>query len=72
MYYNLIYKGNQLTNLLYEIKQAGYEPEITYQACRITLINVCLESKIIFIIKTQDLVPESLDGILDDIQTEEI
>ena len=38
---NLILKGDDLTGLLYELKEhCGYEPKITYQAGKITFISV--------------------------------
>ena len=59
---NLSLKGDDLTGLLYELKEhCGYEPKITYQAGKITFISVELD-KTIFIIRTQQLVPDSLDG----------
>ena len=59
---NLILKGDDLTGLLYELKEhGGYEPQITYQAGKITFISVKLD-KTFFIIRTQQLVPDSLDG----------
>ena len=50
-----------MTSLLYEIMEAGYEPSIKYQAGRLTHINLKL-NKTFFMIKTQQLVPDSLDG----------
>ena len=41
--------------------EAGYEPSIKRQACRITFIGITLEN-IIFIIKSQQLVPDEIDG----------
>ena len=37
---NLIYKGNQLSGLFFESKDAGYEPSITYDAGRLTSIRL--------------------------------
>jgi hypothetical protein len=59
---NLILKGDDLTKFLYELKeQVGYEPQIKYQAGKLTLISLKL-GKTIIIIKTQQLLPESIDG----------
>ena len=58
---NLIYKSNDLTQLIFELKEIGYEPSIKRQACRITLL--CLTfGKICFIIKSQQLIPDEMDG----------
>jgi predicted transcriptional regulator len=58
---NLILKDNDLSQLVFELKEAGYEPSIKRQACRITFIGITLEN-IIFIIKSQQLVPDEIDG----------
>ena len=58
---NLICKDDKLTEILYEIIDSGYEPSIKYQAGSLTNINLKF-NKIIFMIKTQQLVPDSLDG----------
>ena len=42
-------------------EQVGYEPQIKYQAGKLTLITLKL-GKTIIIIKTQQLRPESIDG----------
>ena len=58
---NLICKDDKLTEILYDIIDSGYEPSIKYQAGSLTNINLKF-NKIIFMIKTQQLVPDSLDG----------
>ena len=37
--YNLILKDNDLDRAVYELKQAGYEPQLTYTAGRTTEIK---------------------------------
>jgi len=59
---NLICKDDKLTEMLYELIEAGYEPSIKYQAGKLTHINLKL-GKIMFMMKTQQLVPDSLDGM---------
>ena len=58
---NLILKDNDLSQLVFELKEAGYEPSIKRQACRKTFLGITLEN-IIFIIKSQQLVPDEIDG----------
>ena len=59
---NLICKDDKLTEMLYELIEAGYEPSIKYQAGKLTHINLTL-GKIMFMMKTQQLVLDSLDGM---------
>jgi len=59
---NLICKDDKLTEMLYELIDSGYEPFIKYQAGKLTHINLKL-GKIMFMMKTQQLVPDSLDGM---------
>mgnify|MGYP007086131874 CR=1 FL=1 len=58
---NLICKDDKLTEMLYELIEAGYEPSIKYQAGSLIHINFKL-GNIMFMMKTQQLVPDSLDG----------
>ena len=49
-------------SFFYELKEkVGYEPQIKYQAGKLTLISLKL-AKTTIIIKTQQLLPESIDG----------
>ena len=49
---NLILKGDDLTGLLYELKEhGGYEPQITYQAGKITFISVKLDKTLFFLLE---------------------
>ena len=58
---NLILKGDDLNELAHKMFDAGYEPSIQKLHKRITHVGIKL-NKTTFIIKTQQLVPDSLDG----------
>jgi hypothetical protein len=58
---NAILKGNDLTEFVFQLKNAGYEPWIKKQGGRISVISIKLKTLII-VIKTQTLVPDTLDG----------
>ena len=45
------------------LKKAGYEPQVSYECGRITRL-VSKFNKITFIIKTQQLITSSIDGIV--------
>ena len=61
--YNLILEDNDLTKSVYHLKQSGYEPDIRWEAGRITELRVKLKYKIdkrkfkviIYNVKTQSL-----------------
>ena len=62
---NLIYLGDRLTELLYQIKNAGYDPAIKYDGGKLTQIGLTLghgKQQIIVLIKTQQLAPSENDG----------
>ena len=59
---NLIYKGDRLIELLYQIKDAGYDPSIKYEGGKLTHIGLTLEKKIHILIRTQQLAPSNNDG----------
>ena len=59
---NLIYKGDKLVELLYQIKDAGYDPSIKYEGGRLTHIGLTLEKTIHILIRTQQLAPSNNDG----------
>ena len=59
---NLIYKGDRLIELLYQIKDAGYDPSIKYEGGKLTHIGLTLETKIHILIRTQQLAPSNNDG----------
>ena len=52
---NLIYKGDKLVELLYQLKDAGYEPSIKYEGGKLTHIGLTLEKKVHILIRTQQL-----------------
>jgi 5'-deoxynucleotidase YfbR-like HD superfamily hydrolase len=58
---NLIYKSDNLSLVVYELKESGYDPRIKYEAGKLTLVSVKL-GKVLFMIKTQQLVPDTIDG----------
>ena len=43
---NLIYKGDRLIELLYQIQDAGYDPSIKYEAGKLTQIGLTFQNKI--------------------------
>ena len=59
---NLIYKGDRVIELLYQIKDAGYDPSIKYEGGKLTHIGLTLEKKIHILIRTQQLAPSNNDG----------
>ena len=63
--YTLIYDGNDLTKLFYESKQAGYEPQVKFNACIVSELNFrfYINKRLIkYTVKTQNLVTNSIDG----------
>ena len=63
--YALIYDGNDLSKLFYESKQAGYEPQVKFNACIVSELNFrfYINKKLIkYKVKTQNLVTNSIDG----------
>jgi hypothetical protein len=62
---NLIYLGDRLTELLYQIKNAGYDPSIKYEGGKLSQIGLTLgygKQQIIVLIRTQQLAPAENDG----------
>ena len=59
---NLIYKGDRLIELLYQIKDAGYDPSIKYESGKLTQICLTFQKKIHILIRTQQLAPSNNDG----------
>ena len=45
---DLIYKGDRLIELLYQIKDAGYDPSIKYEGGKLTHIGLTLEKKSLY------------------------
>ena len=68
--YNLMYEGNNLEKLFYESKQAGYEPQVKFNAGIISELDFKFFFKqkgkppkaITYKVKTQNLVSTSIDG----------
>ena len=72
--YTLIYDGNDLTQLFYESKMAGYEPQVRFTGCIVSdlYFKFYIKKKSIrYRIKTQNLVTSSLDGTIT-VRTEQI
>ena len=59
---HLIYKGDKLVELLYQIKDAGYDPSIKYEGGKLTHIGLTLEKKVHILIRTQQLAISNNDG----------
>ena len=58
---NLILRNNDLTGLVYELITIGYKPAIEYKGGKISMIFFELNTTK-FIIKTQQLAPDEVDG----------
>ena len=72
--YTLIYDGNDLTQLFYESKMAGYEPQVRFTGCIVSdlFFKFYIKKKSIrYRIKTQNLVTSSVDGTIT-VRTEQI
>ena len=72
--YTLIYDGNDLTQLFYESKMAGYEPQVRFTGCIVSdlYFKFYIKKKSIrYRIKTQNLVTSSVDGTIT-VRTEQI
>ena len=65
--YTLLYDGNDLAQLFYESKMAGYEPQVTFTGCIISDVYFkfyIIKKSIRCRIKTQNLVTSSVDGTI--------
>ena len=60
---NLIHQDDDLVEIFYELVNAGYMPSVAYECGRLTRL-VAKFNKIIFIIRTQQLVTSSIDGMV--------
>jgi hypothetical protein len=60
---NLILRGDNLNEMTINLIQAGYIPEVKNEAGRISLVIVKLRN-VIMIVKTQQLVPDIIDGMV--------
>ena len=58
----LIHKNNNLTELIYNLKESGYEPLIKYATGHITKIELVFNKTIKIHIDSQQLLKNSLDG----------
>ena len=68
---HLIHKRNNMTELVYDLKDAGYEPSIKYEAGHVTRLEMTLSKTIKLRIESQQLVKDSMDGDIS-VDTEEI
>ena len=67
--YTMVYSKNNLAELFYQSKMAGYEPTIKFSGATISELNFCFRVKmgkkkqeIKYKVKTQNLIPCSTDG----------
>ena len=60
---NIVLENNNLTEAFFELVKYGYEPRINFQAGIITGIRMKL-NKVLYNIKTQNLVKTSVDGCI--------
>ena len=59
--YNLVLRDDNLNGFLFSLEDAGYASDISHTCCKITSIRLRL-NKIKFIIRTQQLLKNGLDG----------
>ena len=65
--YNLIYNGHDLSQLFYESRSAGYDPQIKFSGCIVSQLSSRFninKRPITYIIKGQNLVTGSVDGTI--------
>jgi len=60
---SLVHRKDDLTTLLYDLLDAGYNPGINFEAGRLTAIKVSLNG-ILFMIQTQQLIKSAIDGVV--------
>ena len=60
---SLVHRKDDLTTLLYDLLDAGYNPGINFEAGRLTAIKVSLNG-ILFMIQTQELIKSAIDGVV--------
>ena len=63
--FNCIYRTNNLEKLLFDIIDARYQPQIKFQAGAIQSISIKLKGKYTFLIRNQNLLPDSYDGSIE-------
>ena len=59
----LVHRQDNLTALLYDLLDAGYNPGINFEAGRLTAIKVSLNG-ILYMIQTQQLIKSAIDGVV--------
>ena len=59
--YNLVIRDDNLTNFLFTLEDQGYSSDISHTCCKVSNIRLKL-NKIQFIIRTQQLIKNGLDG----------
>jgi len=63
--FNCVYKTDNLEKLLFEIIGAGYDPQINFNAGNIQRIVLRLQKRFTFLVTSQQLLPDSIDGQID-------
>jgi hypothetical protein len=61
--YNLVLRDDNLNGFLFSLEDQGYEPAISHVCCKITNIRIKFNN-IKFIIRTQRLIKNGLDGCI--------
>ena len=59
----MVHRQDNLTSLLYDLLDAGYNPGINFEAGRLTAIKVSLNG-ILFMIQAQQLIKSAIDGVV--------
>ena len=59
----LIHRKDDLTDLLYQLTDAGYSPGINFEAGRITALKLEFNKRF-FLIETQQLIKSAIDGVV--------
>jgi hypothetical protein len=59
----LVHREDNLTDLLYQLLDAGYSPGVNFEAGRITGLKLEL-NKVFVIIETQQLIKSAIDGVV--------
>ena len=60
---NLIHRKDNLVKLLNDLREAGYNPGINFEAGKLTALKLSLNG-IFFIIQTQQLIKSAIDGVV--------
>ena len=59
----LIHREDNLTDLLYQLTDAGYSPGINFEAGRITALKLEFNKRL-FLIETQQLIKSAVEGVV--------